>query len=496
MIDIGQPERITQNRIITLFRSELHYRYLGDWTDRPGNSNIEEDILSEWLKKCGYTPAQISTTLYKLHTEADNHSRTLYGNNKAVYNLLRYGVPVKTEAGKVTETVHLINWREPEENDFAIAEEVTLKGNLERRPDLVLYVNGIAIGVIELKNSRVSIGDGVRQLLSNQQPEFNEWFFSTVQIVFAGNDTEGLRYGTIKTEEKYFLTWKEDEADGELEHIHYFCGNTEIPSDLEDRAPLRTALYKATVAFLRAYSNVADELEEAGYSEAEGKEIKLELDRFLKLREIIRNASGENLDLKAYEADMRHLLDTYIEADEPRSISPFGDIPLLDLIVKTGIADAINTMPKSLKGNKEGIAETIENNVRSKIIKEHLNDPTYYDKMSALLDEIIAARKSKALEYEKYLQEIAELAKKVEKGHDEDIPKTINTPGRRALYNNLGKDEALALRIDEAVKTKRPHGWRGIQTRERVIKGIIDAIVDDEAEVERIFAIIRQHPEY
>ena len=102
--------------------------------------------------------------LYKLRTEADNHRRTLYGNNQAVYSLLRYGVPVKIEAGQVTETVQLIDWREPEKNDFAIAEEVTLKGNLERRPDLVLYVNGIAIGVIELKNSRVSIGDGIRQM--------------------------------------------------------------------------------------------------------------------------------------------------------------------------------------------------------------------------------------------------------------------------------------------------------------------------------------------
>ena len=82
-------------------------------------------------------------------------------------------MPVKIEAGKVTETVHLINWDEPEKNDFAIAEEVTLKGNHERRPDLVLYVNGIAIGVLELKNSRVTIGDGIRQSLSNQQPEFN-----------------------------------------------------------------------------------------------------------------------------------------------------------------------------------------------------------------------------------------------------------------------------------------------------------------------------------
>ena len=212
MNGVGQPERATQNRVIALFRDELGYRYLGDWTDRDGNSNIEEGLLTAWLTKSGYTPAQISAALYKLRTEADNHNRSLYGNNQAVYNLLRYGVPVKIEAGKVTETVHLINWNEPEKNDFAIAEEVTLKGNHERRPDLVLYVNGIAIGVLELKNSRVTIGDGIRQSLSNQQPEFNEWFFSTVQFIFAGNDSEGLQYGTIGTPEKYFLKWKEDEA--------------------------------------------------------------------------------------------------------------------------------------------------------------------------------------------------------------------------------------------------------------------------------------------
>ena len=213
MSSIGQPERATQNRVITLFRDQLDYRYIGDWTDRGSNSNIEEDLLSAWLNKRGYTPAQISAALHKLRTEADNHSRALYGNNAAVYSLLRYGVPVKTEAGKVTETVHVINWSQPEENDFAIAEEVTLKGNQERRPDVVLYVNGIAAGVLELKNSRVSIGDGIRQNLSNQQPAFNAWFFSTVQLIFAGNDSEGLRYGTIGTPEKFFLNWKEDEED-------------------------------------------------------------------------------------------------------------------------------------------------------------------------------------------------------------------------------------------------------------------------------------------
>jgi type I restriction enzyme R subunit len=209
----GQPERATQQRVIALFRDELGYRYLGDWCDRDDNSNVEESILTGYLTKAGYVPAQISAAIYKLRNEADNHSRKLYGNNQAVYSLLRYGVPVRIEAGKVTETVHLINWKELLKNDFAIAEEVTLHGNHERRPDLVLYVNGIAIGVLELKNSRVSIGDGIRQSLSNQMPEFNEWFFSTVQFIFAGNDSEGLQYGAIGTQEKFFLKWKEDEQD-------------------------------------------------------------------------------------------------------------------------------------------------------------------------------------------------------------------------------------------------------------------------------------------
>ena len=213
MSDVGKPERVTQNRVTGLFRDELEYRYLGDWTDRDGNSNIEEELLSAWLTKSGYTPAQISVAIHKLRTEADNHSRTLYSNNQAVYDLLHYGVPVKIEAGEVMETVKLINWQEPEQNDFTIAEEVTLRGNHERRPDIVLYVNGIAVSVLELKNSRVSIGDGIRQNLSNQKPEFNAWFFSTVQLVFAGNDSEGLQYGAIGTPEKYFMKWKEDEGD-------------------------------------------------------------------------------------------------------------------------------------------------------------------------------------------------------------------------------------------------------------------------------------------
>ena len=1044
MTDIGKPERATQNRVVTLFCDELGYRYLGDWADRAGNSNIEEGLLTEYLTSAGYSTAQISTALYKLRLEANHPDRSLYGNNQAVYQLLRYGVPVRTEAGKVTETVHLINWKAPASNHFAIAEEVTLQGKLQRRPDVVLYVNGIAIGVLELKNSRVSVGDGIRQSLSNQQPEFNAWFFSTVQLVMAGNDSEGLQYGTIGTPEKFFLTWKEDEADnsrfkldkyllkmcskariielmhdfvlfdggvkklprvhqyfgikaaqdhvrqrkggvlwhtqgsgksilmvllakwimennpqarvaiitdrdeldkqiervftdageaicrtssgrdlmaqlgqatprllcslvhkfgvtarnadadfeafikdlqaqpsstvgevfvfvdechrtqggklnrvmkalmpnavfigftgtpllkkdkatslevfggyihtykfseavedgvvldlvyeardidqalgsqakidqwfeaktkalndwqkeelkkqwgtmqnvlsskarmdrvvadiifdfsvkprlssergnailvassiyeackyftlfqktlfkgrcavitsynpqakdvtleeigantetdkqfiyntytdllapvqakpgksktetyedqakllfikepahmrllvvvdklltgfdappcsylyidksmqdhglfqaicrtnrldgddkdfgyivdykdlfkkvenaiavytseidhsaggadpevmlqdrltlgrerldgaletlfllcepvqppkGELEHIHYFCGNTEMADDLKTHEPQRVAYYKGVVALLRAYANVADEMAPAGYSDADATAIKARLNQYLTIREIIRKASGETLDLKPFEADMRHMIDTYIEASEPRKISPFDGIGLLDLIVKTGIADAIANKLADMQGNRQAIAETIENNVRSKIIKESLTDPAYFEKMSALLSELIKLRKDRAIEYEEYLQRIADIATKVQAGKAEDTPAKLDTPGKRAVFNNVkhspvlqthkvAEPEApygpaaseddpalvLALKIDKAVKLARPDGWRGVQAKELVIKRALYEVLNDVPEVERLFLIICAQQEY
>jgi type I site-specific restriction-modification system R (restriction) subunit len=546
MSGIGQPERATQNRVIALFRDELGYRYLGDWSDRVGNSNIEEALLTAYLTRGGYSPAQISAALYKLRTEADNHSRTLYGNNEAVYSLLRYGVPVKIEAVKVTKTVCLINWKEPEKNDLAIAEEVTLKGGHERRPDIVLYINGIAIGILELKNSRRSIGDGIRQSLSNQQPEFNAWFFSTVQFIFAGNESEGLRYATIGTPEKYFLKWKEDEEDDRGfkldKYLLKLCRNDRIIELMHDFVLFDSGIKKLPrvhqyFAIKAAQQHVrerkggiiwhtqgsgksivmvllakwipennpnarvaiitdCDELEPAGYTEADIAWIKEQLQHYLDVREIIRKASGESLDLKAYEADMRHLIDTYIEAEEPRKISPFDGMPLLDLIVKTGITNAINEMPKGLKRNKNAVAETIENNVRKKIIKEQLNDPAFYEKMSALLDEIIAARKAKAIEYEEYLRRIAELAKRVEAGQGEDAPKALDTPGKRALYNNLNRDEELALRIDETVKRVRPDGWRGSGPKENVIKKALFDVLQDAGAVERIFAVIKAQSEY
>lgn len=1036
---IGKPERATQNRVIALFTQQLGYRYLGDWSDRAGNHCVEEGLLSAHLAGRGYSAAHISAALHKLRSEALLHGRTLYAANQAVYQLLRYGVSVRVEAGADTETVHLVDWDQPAENDFAIAEEVTLKGGHERRPDIVLYLNGIAVGVLELKNSRTGLGEGIRQCLSNQQPEFNDWFFSTVQLVMAGNDSEGLRYGSIETQEKYFLTWKEDEADnagykldkylaklcskarllelihdfvlfdggvkklprvhqyfgikaaqahvqqrrggiiwhtqgagksilmvllarwilenqpaarvaiitdrdeldrqiervfkdagetihrsqsgrdlmaqlaqpnprllcslvhkfgrrgagdteedfatylrelaaqpsqtqgeiyvfvdechrtqggklhklmkalmpnavfigftgtpllksdaqtslevfggyihtykfaeavedgvvldlvyeardidqklgnneqidqwfeaktkglndwqkdelkkqwgtmqnvlssrarmdrvvadivfdfavkprlssergnailvassiyeackyfvlfgktvfkgrcavvtsynpqvsdvskeetgantesdrqfiyntytellkdvvaepgktktetyeqlvknrfvkapahmkllivvdklltgfdappctylyidksmqdhglfqaicrtnrldgddkdfghivdykdlfkkvekaiavytaeldhsaagsdpeilvkdrleagrerlddavealallcepveppkGDLEHIHYFCGNTEIADDLKAREPHRVALYKAVVALVRAYANLADELEAAGYTPGQIEQLKGLQKHYLNLREIIRKAAGETLDLKPYEADMRHLIDTYIEAQAPRKISPFDGIGLLDLIVKTGIADAIAERLGDMKGNRESIAETIENNVRSKILKEQLTDPAYFAKMSALLDEIIRLRKEKAIEYEEYLARIADVARKVSAGKADDTPLQLKTTGQLALYNNLkdhvaagvaqepvapygDKTQTLdtALKLDAAIKARRPDGWRGVVAKEQMVKQAMFDVLKDIQEVNRLFPIVVAQSEY
>ena len=1013
---IGEIERATQNRVVQLFIEKLGYEYLGNWEKRPKNSNIEESLLSKYLLEKGYSQALANKAILELKNVAGNVQDNLYGLNKKVYQLLRYGVQVKEEFEDY-QTVHFVNWKNPELNHFAFAEEVTIQGENQKRPDIVMYVNGIALAVLELKRSNVEIGEGIRQNITNQQDRFIQSFFATIQYVMAGNDTQGLRYGTIETPEKYWLSWKEDEQDnldlkldkyllkmcakvrfleiihdcvlfdggikklprvhqyfgfkatqnkllkreggilfhtqgsgksvlmvliakwllennpkarvviltdrteldkqiervfnevevsikrtssgrelmtqlttntpriisslihkfgkkddtsldefikemennpvqtvGELfvfvdechrtqsgklhkimkailpnavfvgftgtpllkadkqtsfevfgsyihtykfkeavddgvvldlvyegrdidqklssadkidawfeaktkglndfqkfelkkkwatmqkvlssksrmekivgdivfdfnikarlsddqgnailvassiyeackyfelfnrtelkgkcavitsynpatkdiatedtgantesdkeymyktytellknvtieagknqtesyedaakksfidqpaamkllivvsklltgfdaphctylyidksmqdhglfqaicrvnrldgeqkmfgyivdykqlfenvteaikvytseideeinlktessivmqsrltkgrerldealesiktlcevvelpkakkDYYHYFCGNSEIETDLKDREVQRNAFYKATVALIRAYANIADELEQAGYNDMEIKQIKADLDFYLKLREDIKIMSGEILNLKAYETDMRHLIDNYIQAEEVRKITPFDDIPLLDLIENKGILETIKNLPESIRGDKEAVAETIENNIRQKIIREHLIDPAFFEKMSQVLSEIIQARKQKAIKYEEYLKQIVELAKSVNKGTDSQTPETLDTKGKRALYHNLENDLNLAITIHNSVMKAKKDDWRGNLQKENQIKAALFQHLGDEEKVENIFRIIKEQYEY
>lgn len=280
----------------------------------------------------------------------------------------------------------------------------------------------------------------------------------------------------------------------DLQYIHYFCGNTEIEEELKANEFKRVALYKAVVAYIRAYANIAADFEEAGFSAKEIARFEERLDHYLKLRETIRIASGETLDLKAYEADMRHLIDHYIQAEESVKVSPFDDISLLELIELEGIDNAVDQLPDGIKGNKESVAETIENNVRSKIVEKHLLDPIYYDKMSQLLQELIEQRKKDALSYRDYLHKMAELVKQTNKGKGDDIPTEIKSQGMRAIFHVLNDVEKTVV-CEEAIQYSLKEGFRNNIQKQNEIKQAIYEVVQDEELAITIYTLVENNKE-
>ena len=1008
MSNIGEIERLTQQRVVQYFELALKYDYLGDFRDREDNGNVETQWLIPFLEKQGYSNTLIIKAIDKFIKQSSNTGSSLYDSNKEVYNALRYGLKVTPDVGQNKETVWLIDWKNPKNNHFAIAEEVTISGNHTKRPDIVIYINGIALGVLELKRSTVGVTEGIRQNLLNQEKDVIGSFFNTIQLVMAGNETEGLRYGTIETSEKYYLEWKEEgeeqnkllrqlaqlctkerlleiihdfivfdkgikklcrhnqyfgvkaaqkrlldkeggiiwhtqgsgksltmvwlskwirehlddprvllitdreELDDQIEKIYkgiqeqiyrtksgadlvntlnlkdewlicslvhkfgkkeegdfdsfadeltlnlpkdfkakgniivfvdechrtqsgklhkamktilpnaifigftgtpllkkdkqksievfgsyihtykydeavddkvvldlryearnvdqnitsqtkidqwfdaktkgltdiarrrlkqrwgtmqkvlssqdrlhrivddilmdfeikdrlqngagnamlvsgsiyqacryyeifqqkgfkrcaiitsynptlqsvkdettgeegyteklmqyeiykqmlngkmsddfekevkkrfveepaqmkllivvdklltgfdapsatylyidkemrdhglfqaicrvnrldgedkeygyiidykdlfksledsihdytkeafgefhkddvqgllsnrlekakerleeardtikalcepvfpqdtinfqrYFCGTSSKKDDLKNTEPLRIHLYKYTVGLIRAYANIANEMEEAGYSKTEIERIKNEVKFYNNLRDEIEKASGDYIDLKRYEPAMRHLIDSYIRADESEKVSEFDDFSLIQLIVERE-DEAIKALPENIQKDKEAVAETIENNLRKVIIEETPTNPKYYERMSVILDELILEKKRKALEYAEYLREIIELTIKVVKPNKTSkYPKSLDSNAKRALYDNLDQDEELAILLDETIKYNKQADFRGNKLKEKKIKIAIKHVLPDKYNVDEFFEIIKNQNEY
>ena len=204
-------ERILQDKVIH-WLEELGYKYLGNLMNED-NTPIKADLLERNLQRRGYSDNVIKIAVQELVSKAANQTDTLLEVNREIYSLLRYGRQGIKNSARQRITVNYIDWKNISTNDFYIAEEVSVlcrDGIHRKRPDLVFYINGIALGICELKNSAVSASEGIRQILTNQKTENISRFFSTVQLLLAGNESQGIFYGTTRTPEKYYLQWREN----------------------------------------------------------------------------------------------------------------------------------------------------------------------------------------------------------------------------------------------------------------------------------------------
>jgi type I restriction enzyme R subunit len=283
---------------------------------------------------------------------------------------------------------------------------------------------------------------------------------------------------------------------------HYFVGPSDAPEVQKDNEPKRLALYKHVGAFLRAYADLANEMQQAGYSEAEAAAIKAEVEHYEKVREEVKLASGDYIDMKMYEPAMRHLLDTYIRAEESEKLSAFDNMTLVELVVERGEA-AVDSLPSSISGDQEAMAETIENNVRRLIIDEMAVNPKYYEKISELLDALIEQRRQEAIEYKEYLRRIVELTRQAARREGESrYPTGIDTPALQALYDNLGQDSALALSLDEKIRTVKKADWRGNKFKEREVRNAIAYVLETQAreseipDQDMVFELVKNQHDY
>jgi type I restriction enzyme R subunit len=279
--------------------------------------------------------------------------------------------------------------------------------------------------------------------------------------------------------------------------IRFFCGNTEDENALKETEEKRLTFYKSVVSLIRAYNNAAPEMLDIGYTQIEADRIQSQVLDYTKLRDVIKHASGDYIDLKRYEPDMRQLLDMYLSADPSRVISDFGDATLLQVIVEKGIQEATNQLPQAIRKSETAVAETLEANMRKVIIQEMPINPAYYEKMSVLLQELIHQRKSAAIRYEEFLKRMAKLAGNINPDSvKSSYPEQVNSPAKRALYDNLEENEELAMVLDHEIVYGKKVDWIGDVIKEREVRNIIKRHISDQEKIEQILDIVKNQREY
>ncbi|MHB8814292.1 MAG: type I restriction endonuclease subunit R, partial [Steroidobacteraceae bacterium] len=305
------------------------------------------------------------------------------------------------------------------------------------------------------------------------------------------------------------------------QYLRYFCGDAANPEALNETEALRISYYKAVAVLIRAFADIAQDLEEAGYTDAEAAALRKDVEFHSEIRSAIKKHSGEELDIKPYEADMRHLINTYIQADPAAKLGELDEVPLTELIIDSGIHDAIaRKLNERGKLSRNAIAEGIINNIRKTIIRERLTDPRFYEQMSKLLDDLIRQSRADTAAYEEFLRKAEDLAKRIAAKQPQDgVPAALH--GNReatVVYNNLpgilaaGRpasivaeprpDDAdervdLALEIDRTMRERAPAGWKGDQAREaQVLNALFPLLARDREATLALFELVKNQPGY
>jgi len=290
-------------------------------------------------------------------------------------------------------------------------------------------------------------------------------------------------------------------------YIRYFCGqDAGNLKQLKANAPKREKLYKFTAACVRAYANLANEMTEAGYTQAEAQAIKNEVRHYDNVSQEIKLASSDYVDLKAYEPDMRHLIDTYIRAEDSETLSTLGDTSLVELIIQNG-AQALEQLPNGIRTNPAAMEATIANNLRRLIVDKSAVNPRYYEKISHLLDEIIRERRRCAMGYRQYLSEIEGLSSQISEPENRaEYPPNINTGPLQVLFNNLDnlpedQREGAALAMDAAIRENKKDDWRDnrlkrMQVRHAIARVIAEKFPNENLDPDALLELAVNQSEY